>query len=194
MSKATIKKMGDLLTGVADALKGDPGPLVLHSWDDLPELAKKLVADNAVLLRLANHDPDCESRPSWLNMRIPELQVCDCILSDPHPGEALLAELEPLRAVVEALKREKCRCYMRVVTTCPDCGAALERVPSHRYLNDDQWDAVKAGDFFCSGSCADATTVSGKKYWRYRHLAQVHEGDPCNRCAALDALEARDGI
>ncbi len=35
-------RMADLLNGVATALKGAPGPLTLHDWTDLPELAADL--------------------------------------------------------------------------------------------------------------------------------------------------------
>lgn len=35
-------RMGRLLTGVANALKGDPPPLVWHDWSDLPDVAKKV--------------------------------------------------------------------------------------------------------------------------------------------------------
>jgi hypothetical protein len=37
-------RMRDLLTRTANALKGDPGPLKLHDWSDLPEVAARLRA------------------------------------------------------------------------------------------------------------------------------------------------------
>lgn len=37
-------RMGRLLTGVANALKGDPPPQVWHDWSDLPDVAKKTAA------------------------------------------------------------------------------------------------------------------------------------------------------
>lgn len=41
---ALQERMGDLLTGVANALKGDPGPMTMHDWSDLPAVAKKVAA------------------------------------------------------------------------------------------------------------------------------------------------------
>lgn len=37
-------RLGELLTGVANALKGDPPPLTMHDWSDLPAVAKKAAA------------------------------------------------------------------------------------------------------------------------------------------------------
>jgi ElaB/YqjD/DUF883 family membrane-anchored ribosome-binding protein len=42
-SEALRDRMAGLLTGVANALKGDPPPLVMHDWSDLPTVAKKAV-------------------------------------------------------------------------------------------------------------------------------------------------------
>lgn len=36
--------------------------------------------------------------------------------------------------------------------TCPQCGAPLVRVPNSTWMSGDQWDAVKAGDWYC-GTC-----------------------------------------
>ena len=36
--------LSGILTRTANVLKGDPKPLHLHSWHDLPEVAQKLVA------------------------------------------------------------------------------------------------------------------------------------------------------
>jgi hypothetical protein len=41
-------RLGGLLTGVANALKGEPDPLTLHSWHDLPEQARQGVVARAV--------------------------------------------------------------------------------------------------------------------------------------------------
>lgn len=37
-------RMAELLTGTANALKGEPGPLTRHDWSDLPAVAKKAAA------------------------------------------------------------------------------------------------------------------------------------------------------
>ena len=42
-------RMRILLTQTADALKGDPGPLLMHDWSDLPKVAGDLVAEQARL-------------------------------------------------------------------------------------------------------------------------------------------------
>lgn len=39
------ERMASLLTQTADALKGDPGPLTLHDWSDLPEVAREVRAE-----------------------------------------------------------------------------------------------------------------------------------------------------
>ncbi|WP_175787547.1 hypothetical protein [Burkholderia anthina] len=38
-----IGRLSHLLTGVANALKGEPEPLTAHGWADLPELAQKAI-------------------------------------------------------------------------------------------------------------------------------------------------------
>lgn len=38
-------RLGELLKGVAYALKGDPGPLTMHDWSDLPKVAAAVVAE-----------------------------------------------------------------------------------------------------------------------------------------------------
>ena len=50
----TRARLAELLTGVANALKGPPGPLTLHDWSDLPALA----ADRARIVdAVAKCDP-----------------------------------------------------------------------------------------------------------------------------------------
>lgn len=46
---ALTDRLSHLLTGVANALKGPPGPLSSHSWHDLPEVAQE------VMRRLEDH-------------------------------------------------------------------------------------------------------------------------------------------
>jgi hypothetical protein len=43
-SEALRDRMADLLTSVANALKGDPGPLKVHDWSDLPAVAAETAA------------------------------------------------------------------------------------------------------------------------------------------------------
>lgn len=45
-----LGRLGELLTGVANALKGDPPDLVMHDWSDLPRVAQELVEERNRLL------------------------------------------------------------------------------------------------------------------------------------------------
>lgn len=42
--RALCDKLAGILTRTANVLKGEPKPLHMHSWHDLPEVAQKLVA------------------------------------------------------------------------------------------------------------------------------------------------------
>ena len=42
--RALCDKLSDILTRTANVLKGGPKPLHRHSWHDLPEVARRLVA------------------------------------------------------------------------------------------------------------------------------------------------------
>jgi hypothetical protein len=44
-----IARLSELLTGVANAIKGDPPPDVLHDWSQLPRLSSDLVAERDAL-------------------------------------------------------------------------------------------------------------------------------------------------
>lgn len=46
-----LDRLSGILTRTANALKGDPGPLKLHDWSDLSEVAKRLV-DQAPVTQL----------------------------------------------------------------------------------------------------------------------------------------------
>jgi hypothetical protein len=60
-------RVAALLTGVARALKGDPGPLRLWDWGDLPEVAKRLKSD------LGKSEYDKEMLRQALNRQSAEL-------------------------------------------------------------------------------------------------------------------------
>lgn len=47
---------------------------------------------------------------------------------------------------------------------CFDCGKKLTWVPQAESLNSDQWDAIKAGDWFAE--CENATHPNGNCYFR----------------------------
>lgn len=40
-----VSKLGDILTRTANALKGEPDELSMHSWHDLPEVASAMVSE-----------------------------------------------------------------------------------------------------------------------------------------------------
>jgi hypothetical protein len=54
---------------------------------------------------------------------------------------------------------------------CPDCGKALQPVRYEGgYLNRDQWESVRAGDWFCD-ACKGTRSRSGYRYFWNRELA-----------------------
>lgn len=48
---------------------------------------------------------------------------------------------------------------------CPQCRKPLERVPRSQWLNEDQWDSVKAGDWCCKACPDNGRGQSGLCYW-----------------------------
>lgn len=67
---------------------------------------------------------------------------------------------------------------------CPDCGNELVRVKRPLYLNEDQWDATKAGDFYCV-ACAGER---GGTDYRYYDSGELPRGE-CS-CWVGSALTA----
>jgi hypothetical protein len=62
---------------------------------------------------------------------------------------------------------------------CPDCGAPLGHVKGSGWLNSDQFDSVKAGDFYCTGTCKGDRGQSGLKYFWRRELPHHHGDRSC---------------
>ncbi len=57
---------------------------------------------------------------------------------------------------------------------CPGCGGKLGHVPPSKWMNDEQWDASKAGDYFCD-ECPESvgtasTSDTGYAYFNEEHL------------------------
>jgi hypothetical protein len=48
---------------------------------------------------------------------------------------------------------------------CPQCEQPLDRVPASRNLNSEQWDAVKAGDYYCKSCPDNGRGQTGLCYW-----------------------------
>lgn len=93
------------------------------------------------------------------------------------------AEVVRLRAALNTLP---CACQRLPITTCPQCGGRLEAVtyPSDSMLNRDQFDSVRAGDWYCT-NCKGIEARSGYKYWWNSDLGKSNQ--QCPRCAALAA-------
>ena len=90
-----------------------------------------------------------------LNMAEIDLWKADKILS--HPRIAILAEDQS---------------SMREPPTCPQCQAILHRVRrgADSPLNADQFDAVKAGDWYCSVCAGAEAKHTTYKYWWEKDL------------------------
>ena len=61
---------------------------------------------------------------------------------------------------------------------CPTCGGQLERVPRSTNMNSDQWDAVKAGDWFCETCPDNDRGQTGLCYWFNSEL-EAHAKREC---------------
>lgn len=57
---------------------------------------------------------------------------------------------------------------------CPDCGNRLKKVfqSSPRMLNSYQFDAVKAGDFYCDKCKSDKAESGFKYFWIINEIPQ----------------------
>lgn len=66
---------------------------------------------------------------------------------------------------------------MQSSVMCPDCGKPLERVTRSRdsYLNDDQFDAVRAGDWFCEMCPSNERGNARYRYFWDRELRPTGE-------------------
>jgi len=58
------------------------------------------------------------------------------------------------------------------ILRCPECKTPLQTVrqTGERMYNDDQFDALKAGDYYCETCPGDGRGKSGLKYWWKREL------------------------
>ncbi len=83
----------------------------------------------------------------------------------------------------EALEATKCLCRKQRHYRCPQCGGDISSVPRSAYLNSEQWDSVKAGDFYCK-KCKSDQCATGFKYWNSEELPEEVVRQ-CQRCAAL---------
>lgn len=61
---------------------------------------------------------------------------------------------------------------------CPQCGGNLKRVPGSNWLNEYQYAAVKAGDWFCETCPDNDRGASGLCYFWDREI-EAHERQLC---------------
>lgn len=117
-------------------------------------------------------------------------RTAEVVVYEGDPQSELAAERSAHAAEVAryraALNTLPCVCKRLLITTCPQCGGRLEAVtyPSDSMLNRDQFDSVRAGDWYCT-SCKGVEARSGYKYWWNSDL--VKSNQQCPRCAALAA-------
>ena len=73
---------------------------------------------------------------------------------------------------------------------CPKCNGPLKEVTyqSNSMLNRDQFDAVRAGDFYCT-SCKGSESSSGYKYFWLRELLQLPAREPEPITEIIDCAE-----
>lgn len=62
--------------------------------------------------------------------------------------------------------------------TCPQCNAELKRVPRSNWLNDEQYEAVKAGDWFCE-TCPDNWRGQSGLCYFWDSEIEAHERKNC---------------
>lgn len=62
--------------------------------------------------------------------------------------------------------------------TCPQCGCDLVRVSNSTPWNDDQWAAVKAGDYYCEACPDNGRGQSGLCYW-WKSEVEAHAERAC---------------
>lgn len=96
--------------------------------------------------------------------------------------------MTPLQQAERALEKQPCRCSKALRSCCLDCGESLERVVNRGPLNSDQFDAVKAGDWFCK-ACKSDVASTGYKYFFDSQLPLVLY-QQCDRCEALSLIRA----
>lgn len=49
---------------------------------------------------------------------------------------------------------------------CPECGKELNIVPGSKCLNPEQWDSVKAGDYYCTKCKGNRGKTGYRYYWK----------------------------
>ena len=105
--------------------------------------------------------------------------------------DRLTAELASAKLIgaAEELETQPCLCKTIPIDRCPLCDKPLDRVyNTGGVLNDEQFDSVRAGDFYCS-NCSGAEAKTGYKYWWSFELQRRVE--TCARCKRAAELRER---
>lgn len=95
-------RMADLLTRTANALKGEPMPLCMHSWHDLPEVAAVFNSPNKGHVYYHAGDPDCPKSIKAPNGEVHTLMCRLCALKQSEAKNTYCAG-----AVAKALSADK---------------------------------------------------------------------------------------
>jgi len=108
---------------------------------------------------------------------------------EPRSGEApddACARVRGLREALEKYGKHLPSCRLGcAITRCDKCGGLLDLVRQERgYLNREQFDAVKAGDWYCA-TCPGDRGGTGRRYFWESELAK----EPCD-CGFDAALAA----
>lgn len=66
----------------------------------------------------------------------------------------------------------------KIAAVCPGCRGELVEVPRHgKWLNDEQWAASKAGDWFCRKCPDNGRGKTGLCYWWDREVQAAMRGE-----------------
>lgn len=71
---------------------------------------------------------------------------------------------------------------VRALPICPDCGKPLEKVRYRGgYLNEDQFDSIRAGDWYCTSCKGDRSATGYRYFWDRELRAAAPSGDADTR-------------
>jgi hypothetical protein len=132
------------------------------------------------LARLFVHyAPQCEPLPTLMGV---VTQIDNLLVGRTAAVSQAWAQYRPQH-------HEECL-YGKPVLSCPGCGGQLKRVTqsANSMLNSYQFDAVKAGDYYCDTCVGAEAASSTSKYWWTREL-----GIGACSCGFADLLRLSEG-
>jgi hypothetical protein len=109
-------------------------------------------------------------------------------MTDPKMTEPRISYATAVARAIATQHTSFCNSHYIAHLGCPaGCGASLISVTGPGWMNEEQFDSVKLGDYFCDNPlCAGERHENGRVYWRKRQLAHK----PCN-CPLRDAAALR---